>query len=364
MSGNLCRCGAYPHIVAGRCRESRRGGAGVRAYLRLPPPRRRGRGGRPARRPTRQAAYLGGGTNLVDLMKLGVERPDLLVDVTRLPLDRIEQLPDGGLRIGATVPQQRPRRPPGGPPALPGAGPGRCSPAPPGSCATWPPSAATCCSAPAASTSQDTGKPCNKREPGSGCAGHRTAQHRDLAVLGGSEHCVATHPSDMAVALAALDAVVGGARGRRRRATSRSTELHRSPGAAPGTRDHPARRAPDHRRPAAARCRPRAARVPQGARPGLVRLRHRLGRRGARPRRRRGRDVRLAFGAVAHRPWRARRAEAELRGPAVQPEETSAAAADAELAAGATAAAERIQGAADPQSHRCAVLTELARATP
>ncbi|WP_037570345.1 FAD binding domain-containing protein [Phaeacidiphilus oryzae] len=177
------------------------------------------------------AGYLGGGTNLVDLMKLDVERPTRLVDLGRLGLDGIEETPGGGLRIGATArnsttavhPAVRQRYPVLSEALLNGASPQLRHRATVGGnllqrtrCLYF----------------QDTGKPCNKREPGTGCPAVR-GEHRELAVLGWSEHCVATHPSDMAVAMAALDAeveVLTAAGGRR---TLPVTELHRLPGDTP-----------------------------------------------------------------------------------------------------------------------------------
>ena len=152
------------------------------------------------------ATYLGGGTNLVDLMKLGVETPERLVDVSRLPHDAIEELPGGGLRIGAAVrnsdlaadPAIRARYPALAQALLAGATYQLRNLATTGGnlmqrtrCVYF----------------QDVTKPCNKRAPGSGCAA-RDGYHRGLAVLGHSQSCVATNPSDMAVALAAFDAVV------------------------------------------------------------------------------------------------------------------------------------------------------------
>jgi xanthine dehydrogenase YagS FAD-binding subunit len=152
------------------------------------------------------ARFLAGGTNLVDLMKLGVERPAALVDVRRLPLDAIEDTDGGGLRIGAaatntalaTDARVRERWPVLGEALLAGASWQLRNLATVGGnllqrtrCAYF----------------QDVTKACNKREPGTGCPA-REGDHRNLAVLGHSEHCVATHPSDMAVALAALGATV------------------------------------------------------------------------------------------------------------------------------------------------------------
>lgn len=176
------------------------------------------------------ARYLGGGTNLVDLMKLGVEQPDLLVDVTALPHTAIEHTSAGGLLVGAAVRNSelaadhavRTRYPVLSQALLAGAS-GQLR------------NAATVGGNLLQRTRcpyfQDPGKPCNKREPGTGCPA-REGVHRELAVLGASPSCVATHPSDMAVALAALDAGVhvltrSGTR------TVPVTELHRLPGGSP-----------------------------------------------------------------------------------------------------------------------------------
>ncbi|WP_209442760.1 FAD binding domain-containing protein, partial [Streptomyces resistomycificus] len=152
------------------------------------------------------ARYLGGGTNLVDLMKLGVERPAALVDLTRLPLDAVEELPDGSLRVGAMVrnsdlaalPAVRDRWPALSQAVLAGAS---------GQLRNAATTGGNLLQRTRCPYFQDVTKPCNKREPGSGC-GAREGVHRDHAVLGHSAQCVATHPSDMAVALAALDARV------------------------------------------------------------------------------------------------------------------------------------------------------------
>ncbi|WP_029383054.1 FAD binding domain-containing protein, partial [Streptomyces leeuwenhoekii] len=178
------------------------------------------------------ARYLGGGTNLVDLMKLGVERPAALVDVTRLPLDEVEELPDGGLRIGAMVrnsdlaahPAVRDRCPALSQALLAGAS---------GQLRNAATTGGNLLQRTRCPYFQDLTKPCNKRMPGSGC-GAREGVHRDHAVLGHSTHCIATHPSDMAVALAALDARIElyGPEGTR---SLPADGFHRLPG------DHPER---------------------------------------------------------------------------------------------------------------------------
>lgn len=176
------------------------------------------------------ARYLAGGTNLVDLMKLGVERPAVLIDVGRLPLAGIEELPDGSLRVGATVrnsdlaadPRVRDRYPVLSQALLSGAS---------GQLRNAATTGGNLLQRTRCPYFQDLDKPCNKRVPGSGC-GARQGVHRDHAVLGHSEHCIATNPSDMAVALAVLDAQVElyGTEGIRRLPAA---EFHRLPGEHP-----------------------------------------------------------------------------------------------------------------------------------
>jgi xanthine dehydrogenase YagS FAD-binding subunit len=150
--------------------------------------------------------FLAGGTTLVDLMKLNVEGPDKVIDINRLPLDQIESLPDGGLKIGATVRNSVLAQHP----AVLRDYPVLSQAILQGASAQLRNRATT-----AGNLLQrtrciyfrDTAMPCNKREPGSGCAaihGH----NRNLAILGTSEHCIANNPSDMCVAMAALEAVI------------------------------------------------------------------------------------------------------------------------------------------------------------
>jgi xanthine dehydrogenase YagS FAD-binding subunit len=153
-----------------------------------------------------RAAFLAGGTTLIDLMKLNVVLPATLVDINGLPLDKIETLSDGGIRVGAMVRNsdlahhERVIRhfPVLSQAILAGASVQLRNMATTGGnlmqrtrCYYF----------------RDTAYPCNKRQPGSGCAAME-GFNRIHAVLGGSEHCIATHPSDMAVALVALDAMV------------------------------------------------------------------------------------------------------------------------------------------------------------
>ncbi|MFE6282116.1 FAD binding domain-containing protein [Streptomyces sp. NPDC057877] len=259
------------------------------------------------------ARYLAGGTNLVDLMKLGVERPGTLIDVRRLPLDDVTELDDGSLRVGATVrnsdlaahPAVRDRYPALSQALLSAASGQLRNAATTGGnllqrtrCAYF----------------QDVTKPCNKREPGSGC-GARDGVHRDHAVLGHSARCIATHPSDMAVALAALDARVElyGVEGER---SVPVTGFHRLPGEHPDrdTDIRPGELITAVVLPAA------TARLPSGYRKARDRASYAfaLASAAAVLQVTDGviSHVALALGAVAHRPWRARRAEQALLGVA------------------------------------------------
>jgi xanthine dehydrogenase YagS FAD-binding subunit len=177
------------------------------------------------------AAYLAAGTNLIDLMKGGLSRPDLLVDVTRLPgLDRIEPVADGGVRIGALVRNAELAHDAAFAKTYPAAAEALLS----GASAQLRNAATvggnllqrTRCA-----YFHDPASACNKREPGTGCDA-RHGENRLHAVLGWSEACIATHPSDFCVPLVALDAVVEVETKRGRREV-RLEDLHRLPGAAP-----------------------------------------------------------------------------------------------------------------------------------
>ncbi len=176
------------------------------------------------------AKFIAGGTNLIDLMKEDVERPSRLIDITRLPLRNIEDTADGGVRIGALVPNSdlayhpliAERYPMLASAILAGASAQLRNMASTGGnllqrtrCYYF----------------YDTAMPCNKREPGSGCSAI-TGFNRMHAILGTSEACIATHPSDMCVALAALDAtvIVTGPAGER---TIAFADFHRLPGDTP-----------------------------------------------------------------------------------------------------------------------------------
>jgi xanthine dehydrogenase YagS FAD-binding subunit len=257
------------------------------------------------------AKPLAGGTNLVDLMKLGVERPELLVDINRLDLDGITETPEGGVLIGASVrnsdlaehPLIRSRYPLLTRALLAGAS---------GQLRNMASVGGNLLQRTRCVYFMDPTKPCNKREPGSGCPAIAGIS-RDLAILGTSEHCIANYPGDMAVALTALDAVI-----HIETVDGRSEipigDFYRLPG------DHPEldtslptgalitavelpplafattstyRKARDRRSYAFALASVAAA---IDVRDGVVH------------------DVRIALGGVAHKPWRASIAEEALRG--------------------------------------------------
>jgi xanthine dehydrogenase YagS FAD-binding subunit len=262
------------------------------------------------------AAYLAAGTNLLDLMKGGVTHPNRLVDVTHLPgLDRIERLADGDLRIGALVRNAdlahdadfAKSYPAIAEALLSGASAQLRNAATVGGnllqrtrCAYF----------------YDTASHCNKREPGSGCDA-RLGENRMHAVLGWSEACIATHPSDFCVPLAALDAVVEieGKAGRREVALE---DFHRLPGETP-ERDsvlEPGDLIVAVRLPAAARDFAGHARYLKvrertsyafAVVSAAAALRIEAGKIA---------DARLALGGVAAKPWRARAAEKFLAGHA------------------------------------------------
>ena len=313
------------------------------------------------------AAFLGGGTNLVDLMKLGVERARRCSSTSRgLPLDAIERdrrtagCGSAPACATATSPPHRARAR-----ALSRARRRRCSPAPPGSCATSPRSAATCCSAPAARTSR-TSQAVQQARPGHRLPGARratTATSRSSATpRTASPPTRRTWPSRSPRSTRVVH-VAGPARRARRVAARRVLPAARRR-ARPR---HGARaRRPDHRgraAAAAASARPRAtarSRDRASFAFALVSVAAALdvdGRHGARLRG-------IAFGGVAHKPWRAARAEDGAARRDRRPPSAFAAAADAELAGRRPAARQRLQGAARPQPARPHALTELVRARP
>ncbi|KPI08368.1 Xanthine dehydrogenase [Actinobacteria bacterium OK074] len=275
------------------------------------------------------ARFLGGGTNLVDLMKTGVERPANLVDVRELPLGRIESTDDGGLRIGATVtnselaahPEVRLRYPALAQAVLAGAS---------GQLRNMATVGGNLLQRTRCGYFADVTQPCNKRVPGSGCPAIG-GEHHNHAILGASGHCAAVHPSDMGVALAAFDAVVG------YETADGPGELpleefylpvgdtpHRETALPPGALITGVRLPPT---PAAVNSRYRKVRERASYAFAIGSVAAALDVRDGTVH-----DVRLAFGAVASRPWRARTAERALTGASADAE-SFAAALDAELAA-------------------------------
>lgn len=274
------------------------------------------------------SCFIGGGTNLLDLMKMGVERPAHLIDIHRLPLNTIEEH-ESGVRIGAMAsnsdaanhPLIRERYPVLSQAILAGASPQLRNMATMGGnllqrtrCYYFYDPSYTAC---------------NKRIPGSGCAA-KEGYNRIHAILGASEECIAVHPSDMCVALAALDAVVQlkGPNGERSIAM---TNFHRLPGKTPNidTNLRPGELITAIEIPA----------LPAAKRSSYLKLRDRNSyafalvsvaavmdvEGGA------VREARIALGGVAHKPWRATKAERALRGKKLD-EQTLRAAAEEELA--------------------------------
>lgn len=261
----------------------------------------------------RGASFIGGGTNLLDLMKLQVMTPSQLVDINRLPLDRIEDTAQGGLRIGATVRNSdlaadpRVRRHYGvlSRALLSGAT---------GQLRNKATTGGNLLQRTRCNYFTDIAMPCNKRVPGSGC-GAIGGFNRIHAIVGASDHCIATHPSDMAVAMRALDAEVETiqADGKTRRIPI--AEFHRLPGDTPAIETvlqpgelitavvlpppvagvHLYRKVRDRASYAFAlvSC---AAII--DIRDGKIHA------------------ARMAFGGLAHKPWRVERAEAVLAGRA------------------------------------------------
>ncbi|MGO1077906.1 FAD binding domain-containing protein [Inquilinus sp. CA228] len=260
------------------------------------------------------SAYLAAGTNLLDLMKGGIARPDRLVDITRLPgLDTVEALPDGGLRIGALVRNADLAHDPDFARAYPAVAEALLS----GASAQLR-NAATVGGNLLQRTRcgyfYDAASACNRRAPGTGCDA-RDGENRLHAVLGWSESCIATHPSDFCVPLVALDAVVEveGKAGRRVLAVE---DLHRLPGATPERESalDPGDLIVALRLPATAAAFSAHARY--------LKVRERTSyafavvSAAAALRVEDGaiREARLALGGVAAKPWRARPAEAVLAG--------------------------------------------------
>ena len=279
--------------------------------------RRRGRAPAAAGRPG--AKFIAGGTNLLDLMKLQVETPAHLVDISRLPLDRDRGRRDGGLRIGALVRNSDLAARPRACASAIRCWRRRCWPAPRRSCATRRRPAATCCSAPAATTSTTPSTPCNKRAPGSGCSALQ-GFNRIHAILGASDalhrHASVRHGRGDARARR---------RGRDRCGRAAAPRASRSPTstACPATR----RSIDTDLEPgelitavdAAAAAAGRAG-LSQGARPRLLRLRAGLGGRDRRMRTtarsaRRAHRVRRRGAQAVARRWRPSRRWSACRRP-------------------------------------------------
>jgi len=178
-----------------------------------------------------RAKFIAGGTNLLDLMKLQIETPPHLIDVNRLGLDQIAETKDGGLRIGALVrntdlaADARVRRDYAvlSRALLAGAS---------GQLRNKATTAGNLLQRTRCPYFYDTTKPCNKREPGAGCAA-LGGFNRTLAIVGASDQCIATHPSDMAVAMRALDAVVETVHADGKTRAIPIADFHRLPGATP-----------------------------------------------------------------------------------------------------------------------------------
>jgi xanthine dehydrogenase YagS FAD-binding subunit len=259
------------------------------------------------------AKFIAGGTNLLDLMKYDVERPARLIDISHLPLKVVEETSSGGLRIGALVPNSdlayhplvETRYPLLSSAILAGASQQLRNMASTGGnllqrtrCLYF----------------YDTGTPCNKREPGSGCSAI-SGINRMNAILGTSDTCIATHPSDMCVALAALDATVHVAGPTGERAID-FANFHRLPGDTP----HLDTNLAPNEIIVAVELPPRGFATNYS----YLKIRDRLSYAfalvsvaaaleldGGRIK-----EARLALGSVAHKPWRNSEAEAALRGAA------------------------------------------------
>ncbi|HXH45022.1 MAG TPA: xanthine dehydrogenase family protein subunit M [Bradyrhizobium sp.] len=259
------------------------------------------------------AKLIAGGTNLLDLMKENVERPSRLIDISRLPLREIEETADGGLRIGALVPNSdlayhpliEQRYPLLASAILAGASAQLRNMASVGGnlmqrtrCPYF----------------YDTTTPCNKRSPGTGCSA-LDGLNRNHAILGTSSSCIATNPSDMSVALAALGALVHIA-GRNGQRTIALTDFHRLPDDKPNLDTNlgsgeiiTAIELPPHgfaRNYSYLKIRDRLSYAF-----ALVSVAATLELEGNAIV-----DARLALGGVAHKPWRSLEAEAALRGQA------------------------------------------------
>jgi xanthine dehydrogenase YagS FAD-binding subunit len=281
------------------------------------------------------AKFIGGGTNLVDLMREDIETPDTVIDITRLPLTGIEELPDGGVRIGALVRNShlaadrliRTRYPMLSQALLSGAS---------GQLRNMATVGGNLLQRTRCAYFYDSAAACNKREPGSGCDAIG-GFNRNLGVLGVSESCIATNPSDMCVALAALDAIVEveSVRGVRRIPLA---DFHRLPGSTPHLEtelaaDELITAVELPALPVAANSRYRKVRDRSSYAFALVSVAAALDVRDGGVA-----EVRLALGGVAAKPWRAHEAERILLGaPATEESFERAAAAELSAAVGQSA---------------------------
>ena len=257
------------------------------------------------------ATFIAGGTNLLDLMKLQVATPMHVIDVTRLPLKEVSTLPDGGVRIGALVPNSdlaahpliRTHYAVLSRALLAGAT---------GQLRNKATTAGNLLQRTRCYYFYDTSKPCNKREPGSGCSA-LAGFNRIHAVLGASDHCIATHPSDMAVAMMALGASVETVNAAGAARTVPLAEFYRLPGDTPQveTNLQPGEliTAVVLPRPPAGVQTYRKVRDRASYAFALVSVAAVVDSEGGRIR-----SARLAFGGLAHKPWRVTDAEERLAG--------------------------------------------------
>jgi xanthine dehydrogenase YagS FAD-binding subunit len=257
------------------------------------------------------AKFIAGGTNLLDLMKLEIEQPTHLVDVSRLPLAKIEDTSDGGLRIGSQVPNSdlaadqrvRVQYPVLSQALLAGAS---------GQLRNKASTGGNLLQRTRCYYFYDTDKPCNKRTPGSGCSAME-GFNRMHAVLGASDQCIAVHPSDMAVALTVLDAQIETIRADGQARRFPISELYRLPGDTPqietileagelitGVVLPP----PPQGKQIYRKVRDRASYAF-----ALVSVAAIVNQDGSKIQ-----EARFAFGGLAHRPWRAPEAERQLSG--------------------------------------------------
>jgi len=274
------------------------------------------------------ARFLAGGTNLVDLMRHEIETPAHLVDIGALKLDEIDETPDGGLRVGAMVrnsdlaadPRVRYRYPVLSRALLAGAS---------GQLRNRATTGGNLLQRTRCYYFYDPAKPCNKREPGSGCSALE-GFNRIHAILGQSEACIATHPSDMAVAMRLLDAAVETASAKGGRSLP-IAEFHRLPGARPQIDTvlepgelitHVTLPSPPPGRQVYRKVRDRASYAF-----ALISVAAVIDVEGDRVR-----SARIALGGVAHKPWRSEAAEGAMQDASL---ETAVKVAADELLAGA-----------------------------